>query len=186
MLFAGSKSRRIVVAPRSRGFCKTATRIDVLESDLGIGLGQHEYGNRLRPHARSMGDVEGASRTGIGAPRSESIRCRTTHRASPRRDGRQFADYYIGRTQGSDQGLVQIAGCGGLTYLRCLMADIPGYPHDIVASNHHSRIGIKFLMRTSRLGVPARPCGRPGIGTKCRVRTQTVLLPGGPMSPERY
>jgi hypothetical protein len=195
MLFAGSKSRRIVVAPYSRGLCKTA--ISVLESDLESAWGQHEYGNRLRPHAGSMGNVEGASRPGIEVSRSESIRCRTTHRTSPRSDVRQFADYYIGRTQGSDQGLIQIAGRGGLTFRQSLkpLAGVPSASYgrhsqdisqDILPSNHHSRIEIKFLMSRSGPGVPARPCGGPGIGTKCRVRTQTVLLPGGPPNSARY
>jgi hypothetical protein len=67
---------------------------------------------------------------------------------------RQFADYYIGRTQGSDQGLIQIAGRGGLTFRQSLkpLAGVPSASYgrhsqdisqDILPSNHHSRIEIK-------------------------------------------
>jgi hypothetical protein len=80
-----------------------------------MSLGQHEYGNRLRPHAGSMGNAEDAPRPGVRVFHPESIRSRGTHRPPSRGDERQFAGYYADRTQGPDKRLIQIVGRSGLT-----------------------------------------------------------------------
>ena len=205
MLFGGSKSRRIVVASHSRCLCKTAARINVLRSEcleVRKSWGQHEYGNRPRSHAGSMGNVEGASRPCVGVSHSESIRCRRPHRPSPRGDERQFAGYYTGRTQGPDKRLVQIVGRGGLTPSHSREAvtprDVPAHiirtiemsratptrsaRLPIIIASRFPRISgvkpsqpdrdqipdVKATIKTTILHSP-RPCGGPGIGTKCGV-----------------
>src|ERR1700722_2541435 len=80
-----------------------------------MSLGQHEYGNRLRSHAGSMGNAEDASRPGVRVFRPETIRYRGTHRPPSRGDERQFAGYNADRTQGPDKRLIQIVGRSGLT-----------------------------------------------------------------------
>jgi hypothetical protein len=114
MLFAGSKSRRIVVASHSRCLCKTAAKADVFGMILGQLLGSHEYANRLRPHAGSMGNVEGASGPGVRVFQTESFCSRTAHRTPPRGDERQFARHYTDRAQDPDTRLIQIVGRRGL------------------------------------------------------------------------
>ena len=113
MLFVGPKSRRIVVASRSRWLCKTAAKADVLGKH--DSLGWHEYANRLRPHAGSMGNVKGASRSGSRAFQTESFGSRAADRGWARCDDRQLAGHDAGRAQDPDTRLIQIVGRCGLT-----------------------------------------------------------------------
>ena len=115
MLFAGSKSRRIVVASRSRWLRKRTAKADVLGMTLGQFLGSHEYANRLRPHAGSMGNVEGASRPGVRVFQTESVGSRAADRTSPRRHEQQSAGHDAGRTHDPDTRLIQTVGRRGLT-----------------------------------------------------------------------
>jgi hypothetical protein len=114
MLFAGSKSRRIVVASRSRWLRKRTAKADVLGMTLGQFLGSHEYANRLRPHAGSMGNVEGASGPGVRVFQTESLCSRAVDRTPSCRHERQSARYYADRAQGPDPRLIQTVGRRGL------------------------------------------------------------------------
>ena len=166
MLFAGSKSRRIVVASRSRWLRKRTAKADVLGMTLGQFLGSHEYANRLRPHAGSMGNVEGASRPGVRVFQTESLCSRAADRASACGHDRQLPRHDAGRTHDPDTRLIQIVGRRGLTSgfaaILAIYGDSFGYP----AQSHPAFNGTKSRTQRPRFCVAARPCGRPRIGTK--------------------